>query len=69
VSNDITPNTIPEPPRHDDVLPELARLLKALVERIEADQARLIEERAQLQDELQIAGRLVGGGSLIPAGK
>jgi hypothetical protein len=51
------------------VLPELARLLKALVERIEADQARLIEERAQLQDELQIAGRLVGGGSLIPAGK
>jgi hypothetical protein len=64
----MTPNTIPEPPRHD-VLPELTRLLKALVERIEADQARLIEERAQLQDELQIAGRLAGGGSLIPAGK
>jgi hypothetical protein len=50
-------------------LAELTRLLKALVERIEADQARLIEERAQLQDELQIAGRLVGGGSLIPADK
>ena len=50
-------------------LAELTRLLKALVERIEADQARLIEERAQLQDELQIAGRFAGGGSLIPAGK
>jgi hypothetical protein len=65
----MTPNTIPEPPRHDDVSPKLARLLTALVERIEADQARLIEERAQLQDELQIAGRSAGGGSLIPAGK
>jgi hypothetical protein len=31
--------------RHDGVSPELTRLLKALVERIEADQARLIKER------------------------
>jgi chromosome segregation ATPase len=51
----MTPNTIPEPPRHDVVLTELARLLTALVERIEADQARLIEEHAQLQDRLQEA--------------
>jgi hypothetical protein len=56
----MTPNTIPEPPRHDDVLPELARRLKALVERIEADQARLIEERTQLQDELQESWRREG---------
>jgi hypothetical protein len=56
----MTPNTIPEPPRHDDVSPELARLLTALVERIETDQARLIEERAQLQDELQEVWREEG---------
>jgi hypothetical protein len=51
----MTPNTIPEPPRRDDVSPELARLLTALVERIEPDQARLIEERDRLQDQLQEA--------------
>jgi hypothetical protein len=38
--------------RHDGGSPDLARLLTALLERIEVDQARLIEERAQLQDEL-----------------
>src|SRR3954471_3259314 len=62
VSNDTTTDTTPEPPRHDadttrhdGVSADLARLLKALLERIEADQARLIEERAQLQAELQEA--------------
>jgi chromosome segregation ATPase len=38
---------------HGAVSPELARLLTALLERLETDQARLIEERAQLQDKLQ----------------
>lgn len=66
VSNDMTPNTMldttsealqhnTDATRHDAVSPELARLLTALVERIESNQARLIKERAQLQDELQEA--------------
>jgi uncharacterized protein (DUF3084 family) len=60
VSNDTTADTTPETPRHDTdttrhdgVSPELARLMIALMERIEADQARLIEERDRLRDELQ----------------
>src|SRR3954453_18191163 len=40
---------------HREQRAEVEHLLKALVERVEADQARLIEERAQLQDELQEA--------------
>ena len=59
VSNDTTADTtrdaMPEPPRHDVVSPDLARLLKALLERLETDQARLIEERTHLQDKLQEA--------------
>jgi chromosome segregation ATPase len=49
VSNDTavsaTSDTMLEPSRHDAVSPDLARLLTALIERIETDQARLIEER------------------------
>jgi DNA repair exonuclease SbcCD ATPase subunit len=66
VSNDTTvsatPDTTPEPhrhdidtTRHDGVSPELARLLTALVERIETDQARLIEERDTARAEAQEA--------------
>jgi DNA repair exonuclease SbcCD ATPase subunit len=66
VSNDTTADTTrdttPEPARHDTdttrhdvVSPDLARLLKALMERVEADQARLIEERDHLRDDLQEA--------------
>src|SRR3954451_16984515 len=59
VSTDTTADTMHDTTRelvrHDVVSPDLTRLLKALVERIEADQARLIEERAQLQDELREA--------------
>jgi hypothetical protein len=62
VSNDTTADTTPEPVRHDTdttrhdvVSPELARLLKALVERIETDQARLIEERDATRAETQEA--------------
>ena len=40
---------------HREQRVEVEHLLKALVERVEADQARLIEERAQLQDELREA--------------
>ena len=57
VSNDTavsaTSDTMLEPSRHDAMSPDLARLLTALVERIETDQARLIEER--LIEERDIA--------------
>ena len=60
VSTDTTVDTTSEPPRHDTdttrhdvVSPDLARLLRALLERLETDQARLVEERVQLQDKLQ----------------
>jgi chromosome segregation ATPase len=66
VSSDTTTNTTadttPRPPRHDTdttrhdvVSPDLARLLTALVERIETDQARLIEERDAARAEAQEA--------------
>jgi hypothetical protein len=66
VSNDTTVgathNTTPEPVRHDTdttrhdvVSPDLARLLRALVERIETDQARLLEERNAARAEAQEA--------------
>jgi chromosome segregation ATPase len=45
---------------HREQRAEVEHLLKALVERIEADQARLIEERTQLQDELREARAKVG---------
>jgi kinesin family protein 4/21/27 len=40
---------------HREQRAEVEHLLKALVERVEADQARLIEERDHLRDELQEA--------------
>jgi chromosome segregation ATPase len=40
---------------HREQRVEVEHLLKALVERVEADQARLIEERDHLRDELQEA--------------
>jgi chromosome segregation ATPase len=40
---------------HREQRAEVDHLLKALVERVEADQARLIEERDHLRDELQEA--------------
>jgi hypothetical protein len=40
---------------HREQRAEVEHLLKALVERVQADQTRLIEERAQLQEELQEA--------------
>jgi chromosome segregation ATPase len=62
VSNDTTADTTPEPVRHDTdttrhdvVSPDLARLLKALVERIEADHVRLIKERDAARAEAQEA--------------
>jgi FtsZ-binding cell division protein ZapB len=55
VSNDTIGDTTLEPPRHDGVSPELARLMIAFMERMEADQARLTEERDRLRDELQEA--------------
>jgi regulator of replication initiation timing len=62
VSNDTIGDTMLEPPRHDTdttrhdgVSPELARLMMAFMERMEADQARLTEERDRLRDELQEA--------------
>src|SRR4051812_46998679 len=62
VSNDTTRDTTPEPARHDTdttrhdvVSPDLARLLKALVERIEADHVRLIKERDAARAEAQEA--------------
>jgi hypothetical protein len=64
VSNDKTVNAIADtalkPARHDTdtmqhdvVSPDMARLLKALLERIEADQTRLIEERDAARAEAQ----------------
>jgi hypothetical protein len=62
VSNDTTGDTPSEPPRHDTdttrhdgMSPELARLMMAFIERMEADQARVIEERDRLRGELQEA--------------
>jgi chromosome segregation ATPase len=59
VSNDTTASatsdTMLEPSRHDAMSPDLARLLTALVERIETDQARLIEERDIARAEAQEA--------------
>ena len=62
VSNDTTADTTPEPVRHDTdttrhdvVSPELARLLKALLQRFETDQARLIAERDVARAEAQEA--------------
>jgi hypothetical protein len=59
---DTTRDTTPEPVRHDTdttrhdvVSPDLARLLKALVERIEADHVRLIKERDAARAEAQEA--------------
>jgi hypothetical protein len=40
---------------HREQWAEMEHLLKALVERVQADQARLIEERDHLRDELQEA--------------
>ena len=58
----VSSDTTPRPPRHDTdttrhdvVSPDLARLLTALVERIETDQARLIEERDATRAETQEA--------------
>jgi chromosome segregation ATPase len=59
VSNDTTvsatSDTMLEPSRHDAVSPDLARLLTALIERIETDQARLIKERDEARTEAQEA--------------
>jgi chromosome segregation ATPase len=62
VSNDTTGDTTLELPRHDTdttrhdgVSPELARLMMTFMERMEAEQARLIEERDRLRDALQEA--------------
>jgi chromosome segregation ATPase len=59
VSNDTavsaTSDTMLEPSRHDAMSPDLARLLTALIERIETDQARLIEERDAARAEAQEA--------------
>jgi hypothetical protein len=59
VSNDTTvsatSDTMLEPSRHDAMSPDLVRLLIALIERIETDQARLIDERDEVRAEAQEA--------------